>query len=238
VTIVALGSARGAPGTTTIALLLAAAMSAVVLEADVSGGVLATRFGLGREPGVTTLLAEARTGGSPVDWRSHAQSAGGVAALVGPDSAEVARSLWERSGDRMAAVVAGLDTTVVADLGRMVDPVPLTGRIDVGIVVVAPRADHLVSATHRLVAMRRAARASGVVVAGDGPYRAAEVADSLGADLYGVVPADARAASMLDGTAGGGRAFGRTALARSGMALASSVSGALNGLRVSGASAP
>lgn len=230
-TVVALGSARGAPGVTATALSLAAALPGVLVEADLSGGVLATRYSLGREPGITTLVASARAG-VDVDWRDHAQSAGGVPVLVGPDSAGIARALWERAGDRVANLLGRLDATVVADLGRMVPPIPLAGSIDVGLLVVAPRAEHLLSASQRMSELGQAARAVGVIVAGDGPYRPEEIAASLGADLFGVVPHDPRGADALEGRGGSARILARSRLARAGVELAASVSGALAGLHL------
>lgn len=229
-TVVALGSARGAPGVTATAIALAAALPGVLVEADVSGGVIAARYSLGREPGLTTLVASARTG-APVDWRDHAQSAGGVPALVGPDSAGIASALWKRAGDRVAHLLDRLDTTVVVDLGRMVPPIPLAGSIDVGLLVVAPRTEHLLSASHRMSELGQAARAVGVIVVGDGPYRPGEVAESLGVDLFGVVPHDPRGAEALEGRGGNARVLARSRLARAGVEIAASVSGALAGLQ-------
>ena len=80
-TTVALTSVRGAPGVTTTSLLLASVLEgAVLVEADLTGGVVAVRYQLGREPGLTTLAAA-----NPHDtegWREHAQDAGGVPVLV------------------------------------------------------------------------------------------------------------------------------------------------------------
>jgi hypothetical protein len=226
VTVVALGSVRGAPGVTATALALAAPLPGVLVEADLSGGVLATRYTLGREPGLTTLVAGARAS-ADADWRDHAQSAGGVPVVVGPDSASVARALWQRAGDRAAAILGRLDTTVVADLGRLIPPIPLAGSIDVGLLVMAPQAEHLVSASQCMRELRQAARTIGVVVAGDGPYRPADIARCLGADLFGVVPHDPRGAGALEGRAGSARVLARSMLTRAGIELAASVSSAL-----------
>src|SRR3546814_13554520 len=67
--------------------------SDLLVEADLSGGVLAVRYGLGREPGLTSLAAANPTeeGG----WLDHAQDAGGVPVLVGPDSPEAAEARSE-----------------------------------------------------------------------------------------------------------------------------------------------
>lgn len=224
--IVALGSVRGAPGVTATALALSAALSGVLVEADLSGGVLATRYSLGRTPGLTTLVASTRDS-TDAGWRDHAQSAGGVPVLVGPDSATIARALWQRAGDRAASILGRLDTTVIVDLGRLSPPIPLAGSIDVGLLVMAPRAEHLVSASQCMSELSRAARTFGVVIAGDGPYRPEDIAHGLGADLFGVVPHDPRGAGALEGGAGTARALARSPLTRAGNELAESISSAL-----------
>ncbi len=98
--IVTLASVRGAPGVTTAALMLASTLpEAVLVEADLDGGVLAIRYGLGREPGLTTLAAS-----SPDDdrgWRANAQSAGGVPVLVEPDLPDACAMLWRTGGKRI-----------------------------------------------------------------------------------------------------------------------------------------
>ena len=76
---VALCSARGAPGVTTTALLVASHLDAVMVEADLSGGVVAIRYGLGREPGLVTLAAA--NPHEPGGWLDHAQNAGGIPVL-------------------------------------------------------------------------------------------------------------------------------------------------------------
>jgi hypothetical protein len=116
-TTVALTSVRGAPGVTTTSLLLASVLEgAVLVEADLKGGVVAVRYQLGREPGLTTLAAA-----NPHDtdgWRDHAQDAGGVPVLVGPDAPDAAESLWRSAGDRLALIVGRVDPWVMVDAGR------------------------------------------------------------------------------------------------------------------------
>src|SRR3546814_17824018 len=99
--ILKLASVRGGPGVTTNSLLRACAFGdAVVVEAERDGGVLAARYGLGREPGLTTFAVS-----RPQDregWRAHAQDAGGVPVLVGPDAPGASESLWRTAGERLA----------------------------------------------------------------------------------------------------------------------------------------
>jgi hypothetical protein len=227
-TIVAFGSVRGAPGVTTTAQLLAAGLEgAVMVEADLAGGVMAVRYGLGREPGLTTLAAAGPI--EPDEWRDHAQNAGGVAVLVGPDSPDSAGSLWRRAGDRLAAILDASDAYVVADIGRLIGPTPLLGTASLLLVLVRPIAEHLVALSHRVDGLRRAVHPGtvGVVLVGDGGYGPDDVTDPLGLDVFGVLPDDQRAADLL--TAGGrfARSFGRSRLARAATGLTGTIAGLL-----------
>ena len=219
-TVITIGSVRGAPGVTTTALLVAGGIQGAVLaEADLAGGVLAVRYGLGREPGLTTLAA-ARSA-EPDEWTSHAQSAGGVPVLVGPDAPDSSEALWRGAGERLATILRRVDAAaVVVDVGRLGAGSPMTGASDLVVVVVRPIAEHLVTLSHRLPLLRRVAGPArvGVVIVGDGPYRASDVA-SLDVDVLGELPDDPRAAAAL---VEGGRSpasFARTRLARSAAGL-------------------
>ena len=222
-TVLAFGSVRGAPGATTTALLVAGAIEgAVLVEADLAGGVLAVRYGLSREPGLTTFAASSSTEGT--DWRSHAQSAGGVPVFVGPDSPESCAALWRGAGDRLATALTLVDTTVVVDVGRVGPSTPMLTAADLVVLLVRPTADHLVTLTHRLAALRRTSGAGhvGVVLVGSGAYRAADVTDSIDVDVLGELPDDPRAASILE-SGGGTRALARTRLARAAAGLANTL---------------
>lgn len=221
-TVIALGSVRGAPGVTTSAMLLAAAMDdAVVVEADLNGGVVAVRYGLGREPGLTTLAAERPSEGD--GWTAHAQLAGDTPVMVGPDSPDGARALWQAAGERLEAHLDGIDTPVVADLGRLGRGSPVLAVADLTLVLVQPTAEHLVALNHRLSWLRDASRGPvGVVLVGSGPYRAEDL-EPWGVDVVGTLPDDPRTATAL---CQGGRAMAvrRSLLARSAMTLAANLS--------------
>ena len=92
---------------------------------------------------------------------------------------------------------------------------------DLVVLLVRPTADHLVTLTHRLAALRRTSGAGhfGVVLVGSGAYRAADVSDSIDVDTLGELPDDPRASSILE-TGGGTRALARTRLARAASGLA------------------
>ncbi|WCO66312.1 hypothetical protein PO878_17570 [Iamia majanohamensis] len=219
--LVALGSVRGAPGVTTASLLIAGAIErSLLVEADVSGGVLAARYGLGREPSLTTLAAE------PSDehrWQEHAQSAGGVAVLVGPDAPDTAEALWRSAGERLGTVLTRCDADlVVADLGRLGRRSPLVGTADLILLVARPTIEHLVTLSHHMPRLRGSSRARvGIVLAGGGPYRAEEVADALEVEVVGDLPDDPAAAEALSGARSSG--WSRSRLARASVGLADTV---------------
>jgi hypothetical protein len=227
VRLVGVGSVRGAPGVTTCSLLLTSALAepAVLVEGDLHGGVLAVRYGLGREPGLTTLAAVG-SGVSGDGWRDHAQMAGGVAVIVGPEDPDRARSVWGSAGDRIARTIAAGDGTGVVDLGRLGGNPPLSGALSMLLILVLPVAEELVTLSRRLPALRRHADQLGVVLVGGGDYRPVDVAESIGVDVFGVLPHDRRAGEALLGR-GRGASLGRSQLYRATAELARSVDGAL-----------
>ena len=221
-TVITVGSVRGAPGVTTFALLLAGGIEqAVLVEADPAGSVLAIRYGLGREPGLTTLAAskpEAAEG-----WRSHVQFAGGVPVVVGPDSPVSSEALWRGAGARLRSILRQIDApAVVVDAGRLgSESSALLAASDLVLVLARPTAEHLVTLTHRIAFFRGTCDSArfGILLVGDGPYRTEHLGPSLGADVIGTLPDDPRAGSML---VKGGRSrasFGRTRLARAAAGL-------------------
>jgi hypothetical protein len=126
---VAVVSAKGSPGVTTCAVLLAAVWPtpAVLVEADPSGGDLRCWYTdpsgrpLRPDVGVVSLLAAHTLTGHAADrtLAGHAQQLpGGLPVLVGPsgpDQAEALHGPWPRLG----AAVAGHDGDALVDLGRL-----------------------------------------------------------------------------------------------------------------------
>lgn len=211
---VAVCSSRGAPGVTTTCLLLAAHLQASVLvEADLCGGVLAVRYGLGREPGLVTLAAAHPQ--DPSGWLEHAQDAGGVPVLVGPDSPEAAQSLWRSAGGRFASIIDEGDGIAVVDCGRLWTRVQLLDEADLVLVVARPSAEEVVSAAHAIESLRRNCSASiALVLVGDGPYRPAEVQGAVDCPVLARLPEDRSAAQHLRDGGASSRALSRSRLAR------------------------
>jgi hypothetical protein len=123
---IALLSAKGAPGVTTCAVLLAAVWptSAMLVEADPAGGDLRSWYTdaagqpLSADVGVVSLLSR-QAAGAPLSLVDHCHTLpGGLAVLVGPET----RTQFELLRAQMPQLAAGIATTeqaVLVDLGRV-----------------------------------------------------------------------------------------------------------------------
>ena len=225
---VALVSAKGAPGVTTFACALGAiwpnGRDVVVAECDPSGGDLAARFGLATDVGMTSLVVAVRHPGSTrdVSLDEHVRHLpGGLSVLVGPVGADAGTALDRELAKTTLDVLAPSD--VVIDCGRFdpraVGQQQLLRHADLVLLLILPDAGGIAHgrwAADRLLGPRDDSVHAGhqvrLVVVGDGPFRPIEVADSLGLDLFAVVPHDAAAASMLGGQPGAPRLLARSRL--------------------------
>lgn len=221
--LVTLASLRGAPGVTTTALLLAAGIEdAAVVEADLDGGVLAVRYGLGREPGLTTFAAAATPG--PATWLEHAQSAGGVPLLVGPDVPSAAVSLWRTAGERITDRLVHSDGFAVVDAGRLRFATPLIVASELVVILVRPVAEHLVALQQHLPVLQAATRGQvAAVVVGPGPYRRQEIHRDLGIGVLAELPDDPTAAAALQSVGGSSARLRRSRLVRAVAGLCESI---------------
>ena len=228
-------SAHGAPGVTTLSLLIAGCWPrpTAVIEADPSGGVLAVRYGLGRSPGLADLAARVGTHASESALWSSAQTLpGGLRVVVAPESGEVASGILDDVAGSLARWLRQLDgVDVVVDCGRSIPGSP-TGALmtvaDAVLVVARTSPDQLYSAAHRTHALAAQADAGavGVVLVGDGPHGADEVADQLKVDVLGVVADDPRTAGAFAGE-GAARSTRRSPLVRSAGTLVDGLAGRL-----------
>ena len=225
--VVTLASVRGAPGVTTASVLLASTFAdGLVVEADLDGGVLAIRYGLGREPGLTTFAAAGPGDGS--GWTAHAQDAGGVPVLVGPDAPSASAALWRTAGDRITHELVASDGVAVVDAGRLRSPSPIVAASDVLAILVHPVAEQLVALTPLLSVLPHVVRGqASVLLVGHGPYRSADVERSIGVRVVGELPDDPDAAEALR-TGGASRArLSRSRLVRAVAALGEDVGASL-----------
>jgi MinD-like ATPase involved in chromosome partitioning or flagellar assembly len=159
--LITIGSAKGSPGVTTLALALTAVWpdrSAVLVEADASGGDLALRCRhdgggeVATAPSLTSLAAATRglVGGSSPSanlLNDHTQllacGVRVVPGLLGPAQATAIEHLWVN----VAAVAAANPGPVIADVGRISGSVgakAFLDRSDVAVVVCQPTLESLI----------------------------------------------------------------------------------------------
>lgn len=232
--LIAIGSVKGSPGATSLAVGLAArwpTTGAVVVEADPAGGDLAFRFGHHREPGLSELAADTRGGHAGRDLSAYTQRlALGVDVVLAPAEREAAQALTllTGAGQRLLRAAAA-DRAVLVDVGRLgwdSPTLPLACAADVLLVVTRAWPDSLnaVQARRSRLLDLPGMRANvALVLAGDLPYPPREVAQVLGLPVAGRVPDDPRGAAVLGGRARPGRGWQRLELLRAAKALASSL---------------
>lgn len=239
-TVIAVCSAKGAPGATTAALALALAWplhggSVLLVDADPAGADLATGYLQGATgPGAGAgVIATARgdlleaVHGSAVAL----DAAGSRLLLTGPAPFPPTRAgaapAWSRLRE-LDGTGEG-SWTVLVDVGRLPTgmDVPLLASADHVVLVTGSSLRAVAAARPAATALRTAEPAGSssprgwlLVVGERRPYPAAEVASSLGLPLLGALPWDPRAAAVLSDGAPAGRWFARTALMRSATAVA------------------
>jgi hypothetical protein len=197
---ITLTSASGAPGVTTLAIATAHQLapftgrSPLVVEADPDGGVLATRHRLSLEPGLTELAGAARLGIDPADVVRYGQPLrSGVRVVVAhPSSERTTAALRASAGHISTALSSLIDLDTIIDIGRArpgSPALPLVEASSVCVLVVRPRADELVVLLHRIELLEQLAPLA-LVLVGSEPYGVAEVEESTGLSVLGVVPDD------------------------------------------------
>ncbi len=227
--LIAVGSARAAPGATTLALALAAtwpsSRAVLVWEADADGGVLAARYNLGDQPGLATIAATVRQGRLSREqlWQHTQQLPGGTPVVVGGESADQSHVVLTDVAGRLAEWLQqhpSLD--VIADVGRVSPSSPaveIAETADVTLMVARPLLEELRSAVYRLHALAAGGGTVGWVLVGRGPYSIAEVRESFGLPVFAEIPNDERAATALV-HGGSSKALRRSMLMRAARGLA------------------
>ncbi len=208
--IIALCSASGAPGVTTLALAMALPndKTSVVVEADEVGSSLAPRFDLDTRGG---LLSAYRRVFDLNSFHSDLQA-------VRPDPSQkpipvfVGQSTHGRRGrvttywQELANESAPPDSAlnIIADCGRILPDaanIALLGVAGVVCVVTRPNIESVFHAEALVRRLRQNATLGhcGIVLVGHGPFSRSNVADAVSAPVIGVIPDDPRAADVLCG---------------------------------------
>lgn len=190
-------------GATTAALALARRWPrpVVVVEADPAGGDLAARYGVATSPGLVDLAAT--PGIHPATLHSVAQNLGGVDVVPAPVAAEVTRGALDALGpghEWIQRIDAGVD--VLVDCGRLpLPPAPfptLLEAADLPVFLARPTAPAVVSLRQRLGSVPESVKRHAIVVlVGDRPYPADEVAAAIGLPVLGVLADDPVAAAAF-----------------------------------------
>jgi MinD-like ATPase involved in chromosome partitioning or flagellar assembly len=213
---IALVSAKGSPGVTTSAILLAAVWpsGAALLEADPAGGVVRALFtdptgqSLRPDRGVVSLLTADQTAAATELLAHSQQIPGGLPVVLGPSNAsqvEALRPPWPR----LANVISDQATaggTVIVDAGRLGDPsslaltVPLLRSCTTTLVVTRASVTALAHARDLLSLLRDVAIPTGLLLIADARNRT-DVAQALdlALDEVHLLPHDPAAAAALTG---------------------------------------
>ena len=232
-TVVAVVAGKGAPGATTGAVALALSWPGPVLAADcdAAGGDIAAGWLSGRvgtDRGVVSAVTEMRHGQPPSPGEVFRHCAGipeadGVLVLPGLANAGQAGALGAGGWSRLAAGLAVAQwpgrarLDVVADCGRLIEPVPwpVLAAADVVLLAVRPTLRavwHARYAVDRLSARLPEQRSLRLLVTGPGPYPPADVGRALGPPVLAVLPDDPAAAVVLSDGGAHGSTPSRSAL--------------------------
>ncbi|WP_150236399.1 P-loop NTPase family protein [Nocardiopsis quinghaiensis] len=202
--LIAVFSLAGAPGVTTLALALAGTWPEPepvwMVEADTSGGDVATWWRLPVWPGVVDLAAASRSGQDheTVDTMACSQVLpGGLRVCAAPSTA-----------DRTAGAVGLLaqnpkvlksDRVAVADLGRVVPDAASSALLeaaDVAVLVASGDVAHLKRVREAAAGLRTRCLRLGLAVV-DPSRSSAEISEAVGLPVWAKLPQDARTAAFL-----------------------------------------
>lgn len=210
--LVAVGSVKGSPGATTLAVTLAAVWPdgpAVVIEADCAGGDLGGRCWLPDTPGRASLATGVRSG--TVSLTEHLArlpcEVQVVVAPAGRHPATVAVGLLAEAGPAGWAK----ERATIVDVGRLDPGTPAAGLVEVSeVLLVCTRGDE--ASLMRLADAGLPSQLARVIVVGGSDYRLDEIAAAVGLPVAAMLPWDARAAQVVWGQAKPSRAWTKRGL--------------------------
>lgn len=229
--LIAIGSAKGSPGATTLAVALAlrwANAQPLVVEADPAGGDLAARHHLHQVPGLTEFAADCRRGELLNPAQTYIQRLSlGVDVILGPgaDLAQQGVGMLAGVGLKVLPALSTTRTTLV-DLGRLdlnSPALPLLGVADRLVLVGHGGLDALDAIEIRAKALAPAGfdpTKTTLAVVGPSHYSDADVHQATGIAVMVRLPYDRKAADVIAGRAKPGLGWSRLELFRSARALA------------------
>lgn len=206
--LIVLGSVKGSPGVTSLAVALAARWpepeTPLVVELDPSGGDLGSRWQLHDEPGLRNMVSTARYGPltDPAEWSQRLPI--GVDVVVGPAGQTAAHTV-AAFGDAGPAAVQDLAATrpVLVDAGRL-DPgsaaLAFLDKADLLLVLTRPRLEDVRHLKAVLPGLVERCAVVQLVVSGEGPYdAAAEIGPYLEAQIAATIRHDPAGADIVAG---------------------------------------
>ncbi|MGO9911278.1 MAG: hypothetical protein ACLPQS_08985 [Acidimicrobiales bacterium] len=208
--LITIASAKGSPGSTSLAVLLARELAsrregrvpvACLVDADPDGGDLALRLGLDPVPGAATLALAGRHGFDESLLVAHSQSTHslpGVAVVPGI-SGRAQRSVVEWLAGPLARAASPMSVPVVVDAGR-VDAMTSRDLFELSdCILVACRSDtaSIVHARSALVSLVAEGSEPKAVVTEANGESAQEFANALGHPVAAVVPLETMRAGLV-----------------------------------------
>ena len=233
--VVALASVKASPGVTTSLLALAATWPAhrplLLVEADPDGGDLTARAGLAPEPGLASLAAAGRRALADGELDRHIQPMpGGLPVIVAPADGDHAARALDIVAGRLATGLAGSqERDVLVDCGRLrpgSPATPLASNADLLLLVARPRLDELQHLGPALPRLTTVGARPVLLLVGDRPYPAAEVARVLDVQVL-TLPDDADTAERLNGQGGRIDRLSRSLLLRTARGVAETLAATL-----------
>ncbi|MHB1986934.1 MAG: hypothetical protein ACYCSF_02955 [Acidimicrobiales bacterium] len=204
-----IGSAKGSPGATTVAMLLARELArraatrfpaAVLVDADPDGGDLALLLGLDTVPGAATLALAGRHGFDDSVLLSHSQRSSalpGVAVVPGI-AGRAQRATLDWLADPLGDAACASSLSVVVDTGR-VTTLASTGALlkksDCVLIACGASTASVVHTRSALVSLRAEGIDAKAVVIGETNEPAEEIASALGHPVAGLVPVESLTAA-------------------------------------------
>ncbi|MGE0732377.1 MAG: hypothetical protein AB7O92_18145 [Acidimicrobiia bacterium] len=204
-TVLTVVSAKGSPGATTIGLLLASAGDPVrlplLLEADPAGGDLGAQLGTLFEPGMATLVEEARWEGEGIRRRLDAFCRvlpTGAGVIVGSVQPKQVATYVDDAPALLGAHLRARGGLAIVDAGRWgsESAARWAQHSDALVVAVRPTVDNAEHVAVRLGPMAEVVGHVHAVMIDQGPLSAADVAEVLEWPVT-ALPADADAVRRL-----------------------------------------
>lgn len=191
--VVAVGTLRGSPGATTLALDLASTLpgTTLLVEADPDGGCLAARLDLALAPGLTELAGAARAGIATGDlWRFAQPARSGIAVVVAHPAPERVHASLTAAARHIAGSLSSLADDVVVDCGRLRAGSPalvFASSASRTIVLCSNDLETGVALAHREPTLGALAPVL-TVLTGSRTFARGEIAAACGREVWGTVP--------------------------------------------------